>query len=209
MAGWPAGRYHTIFFFYFTWQRSSAERVHCLLLMMYAMHAVLLFGVQAIRALSGITTAACFAGAATMTRRIRGATCTMPRCGLGAARAAHTTARAAVHSVCMCLYALQPNCRVHKLQCPPPSFLLVQGVISVTSNIIPGLFSTLMQQASVPKCVPVVVQQLPQSDAALATSCAVILPPCPAPLLQRDDATAASLDELISWLFCEPNPIPL
>ena len=28
-------------------------------------------------------------------------------------------------------------------------------------------------------------------------------------MAQRDDATAASLHELIAWLFCEPNPIPL
>ncbi|PSC74721.1 dihydrodipicolinate synthase [Micractinium conductrix] len=46
-----------------------------------------------------------------------------------------------------------------------------QGVISVTSNVIPGLFSKLMTQ--------------------------------------RDDELAGSLGELISWLFCEPNPIPL
>lgn len=46
-----------------------------------------------------------------------------------------------------------------------------QGVISVTSNLIPGLFNKLMHE--------------------------------------RDDATAASLHEFISWLFCEPNPIPL
>ena len=46
-----------------------------------------------------------------------------------------------------------------------------QGVISVTSNLIPGLFHSLMKT--------------------------------------RDDATAASLHELIQWLFCEPNPIPL
>ncbi|EFN51771.1 hypothetical protein CHLNCDRAFT_48335 [Chlorella variabilis] len=46
-----------------------------------------------------------------------------------------------------------------------------QGVISVTSNIIPGLFANLMQQ--------------------------------------RDDDMAASLHDLIAWLFCEPNPIPL
>lgn len=46
-----------------------------------------------------------------------------------------------------------------------------QGVISVTSNVIPGLFSKLMTQ--------------------------------------QDDELAASLGDLISWLFCEPNPIPL
>jgi 4-hydroxy-tetrahydrodipicolinate synthase len=39
----------------------------------------------------------------------------------------------------------------------------------VTSNIIPGLFSSLMRT--------------------------------------RDDATAAKLQDLIAWLFCEPNPI--
>jgi len=44
-----------------------------------------------------------------------------------------------------------------------------QGVISVTSNIIPGLFASLMSQ--------------------------------------RDDSTNESLQELIAWLFCEPNPI--
>jgi len=46
-----------------------------------------------------------------------------------------------------------------------------QGVISVTSNLIPGLFKSLM--------------------------------------VTRDDATADSLQELIGWLFCEPNPIAL
>lgn len=46
-----------------------------------------------------------------------------------------------------------------------------QGVISVTSNLIPGLFSKLMAE--------------------------------------RDDELATSLNDLISWLFCEPNPIPL
>lgn len=46
-----------------------------------------------------------------------------------------------------------------------------QGVVSVTSNLIPGIFSSLM-----------------------AT---------------RDDAKAESLQELIAWLFCEPNPIPV
>ena len=46
-----------------------------------------------------------------------------------------------------------------------------QGVISVTSNLVPGLFARLMQQ--------------------------------------RDDALADSLQDLIAWLFCEPNPIPL
>lgn len=46
-----------------------------------------------------------------------------------------------------------------------------QGVISVTSNIIPGLMAGLMAE--------------------------------------RDDAKAESLKELIAWLFCEPNPIPL
>lgn len=28
-------------------------------------------------------------------------------------------------------------------------------------------------------------------------------------LLQKDDDLAARLEDLISWLFCEPNPIPL
>lgn len=46
------------------------------------------------------------------------------------------------------------------------------GVISVTSNVIPGLFDTLMNG-----------------------------PPNP--------ELAASLNELMGWLFCEPNPIPL
>ncbi|KAI3434535.1 hypothetical protein D9Q98_002608 [Chlorella vulgaris] len=46
-----------------------------------------------------------------------------------------------------------------------------QGVISVTSNLIPGLFANLMRQ--------------------------------------KDDDLAARLEDLISWLFCEPNPIPL
>ena len=44
-------------------------------------------------------------------------------------------------------------------------------MISVTSNLIPGLFSTLMRD--------------PHPD------------------------LAASLDALIAWLFCEPNPIPV
>lgn len=34
-------------------------------------------------------------------------------------------------------------------------------------------------------------------------------PPSARAWLQRDDETADSLHELISWLFCEPNPIPL
>jgi 4-hydroxy-tetrahydrodipicolinate synthase len=46
------------------------------------------------------------------------------------------------------------------------------GVISVTSNLIPGLFDRMMNG-----------------------------PP--------DPELAASLNELIAWLFCEPNPIPL
>ena len=46
-----------------------------------------------------------------------------------------------------------------------------QGVISVTSNLLPGVFARLMQH--------------------------------------RDDALADSLQDLIAWLFCEPNPIPL
>jgi 4-hydroxy-tetrahydrodipicolinate synthase len=46
------------------------------------------------------------------------------------------------------------------------------GVISVTANLIPGLYSKLMQQS-------------------------------PEPELN------ASLQALIKWLFCEPNPIPL
>lgn len=46
-----------------------------------------------------------------------------------------------------------------------------QGVISVTSNLIPGVFSSLMHT--------------------------------------RDDAMNESLQELMSWLFCEPNPISL
>ncbi|PRW20637.1 4-hydroxy-tetrahydrodipicolinate synthase [Chlorella sorokiniana] len=46
-----------------------------------------------------------------------------------------------------------------------------QGVISVTSNVIPGLMSRLMNE--------------------------------------RNDTTAESVKELIAWLFCEPNPIPL
>lgn len=44
-----------------------------------------------------------------------------------------------------------------------------QGVVSVTSNLIPGVFAKLMET--------------------------------------RDDAKAESLQELIAWLFCEPNPI--
>jgi hypothetical protein len=46
-----------------------------------------------------------------------------------------------------------------------------QGVISVISNLLPGVFSRLMAE--------------------------------------RDDATAAALQELTAWLFCEPNPIAL
>eukprot|EP00884_Botryococcus_braunii_P020831 jgi/Botrbrau1/7431/Bobra.0083s0004.1 len=46
-----------------------------------------------------------------------------------------------------------------------------EGVISVTSNLIPGLFSKLMRE--------------------------------------RDDALNQSLQELIAWLFCEPNPIAI
>ncbi|KAI8107377.1 hypothetical protein M9435_002408 [Picochlorum sp. BPE23] len=46
-----------------------------------------------------------------------------------------------------------------------------QGVVSVTSNIIPGLFSSLMES--------------------------------------RDDEQNEKLQELIAWLFCEPNPIPI
>lgn len=46
-----------------------------------------------------------------------------------------------------------------------------QGVISVTSNLIPGLFNSLMHT--------------------------------------RDDKMNESLQDLMSWLFCEPNPISL
>lgn len=46
-----------------------------------------------------------------------------------------------------------------------------QGVVSVTSNIIPGLFSSLMET--------------------------------------QDDEQNEKLQELIAWLFCEPNPIPM
>jgi dihydrodipicolinate synthase/N-acetylneuraminate lyase len=46
-----------------------------------------------------------------------------------------------------------------------------QGVISVTSNIIPSLFVRLMRQ--------------------------------------QNDALADSVRELVDWLFCEPNPIPV
>jgi 4-hydroxy-tetrahydrodipicolinate synthase len=46
------------------------------------------------------------------------------------------------------------------------------GVISVTSNVIPGLFDKLMNGPADPKL-------------------------------------AASLQDLIAWLFCEPNPIAL
>ena len=47
----------------------------------------------------------------------------------------------------------------------------MQGVISVTSNLVPGLYARLM-----------------------AT---------------RDDDLMDSLQPLVAWLFCEPNPIPL
>jgi len=46
-----------------------------------------------------------------------------------------------------------------------------QGVVSVTSNLIPGVFSSLMRT--------------------------------------RDDEMDASIQELMAWLFCEPNPICL
>ncbi|KAK9827308.1 hypothetical protein WJX81_002736 [Elliptochloris bilobata] len=46
-----------------------------------------------------------------------------------------------------------------------------QGVISVTSNIVPSLYVRLMRQ--------------------------------------QNDELADSLQELIAWLFCEPNPIPV
>jgi 4-hydroxy-tetrahydrodipicolinate synthase len=46
-----------------------------------------------------------------------------------------------------------------------------QGVISVTSNIVPGLYSHMMHQ--------------------------------------RDDKLNESLQDLIAWMFCEPNPIPV
>lgn len=45
------------------------------------------------------------------------------------------------------------------------------GVVSVTSNLIPGLFSSLM--------------------------------------LERNDEKNAALQDLINWLFCEPNPIAI
>lgn len=47
----------------------------------------------------------------------------------------------------------------------------LQGVISVTSNLIPGLFSKMMQQ--------------------------------------ENAELNESLQELMAWLFCEPNPVPL
>lgn len=46
-----------------------------------------------------------------------------------------------------------------------------QGVISVTSNIIPGLFSQMMHK--------------------------------------RNAELNSNLQELMAWLFCEPNPVPL
>ena len=46
-----------------------------------------------------------------------------------------------------------------------------QGVISVTSNLVPGLMHGLMEK--------------------------------------KDDSAAAALSDLMGWLFCEPNPIPL
>eukprot|EP01023_Acetabularia_acetabulum_P037626 TRINITY_DN3577_c0_g1_i10.p3 TRINITY_DN3577_c0_g1~~TRINITY_DN3577_c0_g1_i10.p3 ORF type:complete len:152 (-),score=19.66 TRINITY_DN3577_c0_g1_i10:994-1449(-) len=46
-----------------------------------------------------------------------------------------------------------------------------QGVVSVTSNLIPSLFSHMMKE--------------------------------------QDDELNNSLQELMGWLFCEPNPIPL
>lgn len=49
------------------------------------------------------------------------------------------------------------------------SFL--QGVISVTSNLLPGLYARLMRSPN---------QELMDS-----------------------------LQELVAWLFCEPNPIPI
>ena len=47
-----------------------------------------------------------------------------------------------------------------------------QGVISVTSNLVPGLFSKMMHGAA-------------------------------------DPELNAQLQELMQWLFCEPNPIAL
>eukprot|EP01025_Chloroclados_australasicus_P037034 TRINITY_DN3770_c0_g1_i2.p1 TRINITY_DN3770_c0_g1~~TRINITY_DN3770_c0_g1_i2.p1 ORF type:complete len:379 (-),score=37.11 TRINITY_DN3770_c0_g1_i2:544-1605(-) len=46
-----------------------------------------------------------------------------------------------------------------------------QGVVSVTSNLLPGLFSSMMKE--------------------------------------QNDELNNSLQELMGWLFCEPNPIPL
>eukprot|EP01024_Parvocaulis_polyphysoides_P017804 TRINITY_DN1784_c0_g3_i2.p2 TRINITY_DN1784_c0_g3~~TRINITY_DN1784_c0_g3_i2.p2 ORF type:complete len:268 (-),score=42.63 TRINITY_DN1784_c0_g3_i2:1107-1838(-) len=46
-----------------------------------------------------------------------------------------------------------------------------QGVISVTSNLVPGLFSSMMKE--------------------------------------QNDNLNNSLQELMDWLFCEPNPIPV
>lgn len=46
-----------------------------------------------------------------------------------------------------------------------------QGVISVTSNVLPGLFSQMMHK--------------------------------------RNAELNSNLQELMAWLFCEPNPVPL
>lgn len=60
--------------------------------------------------------------------------------------------------------------RLQSKQCDTP-WAPLQGVISVTSNLIPGLFSKMMTQES--------------------------------PELNQE------LQELMAWLFCEPNPVAL
>lgn len=57
-----------------------------------------------------------------------------------------------------------------------------------------------------PLLVPVALalpEPLPNADPSYVPH------PRPAPALQQDDKLAASLNGLIGWLFCEPNPIPL
>ena len=97
---------------------------------------------------------------------------------------------------------------------PPPPTHLLQGVISVTSNVIPGLFCSLMQQVGGWEegrwwwnaCRG---EERSNGRSAALPFCLAYNSPALPVVPQRDDATAASLDALIAWLFCEPNPIPL
>jgi hypothetical protein len=71
---------------------------------------------------------------------------------------------------CICLqylYLINLYCFVDRVD----NAFDTQGVISVTSNIIPGLFSQMMHK--------------------------------------RNAELNSNLQELMAWLFCEPNPVPL